>query len=497
MNREISNTVMLLRLAESKGDKEKAAEYRETLTDLYFKTGDKQSALASAFQLLELHKNGDKKKTASICLKLGQIFSESFYGASHYLNKAVKLFNELGDKANGAVAEYCLGMLYFSKDFDKDRYGKAFKHFEKSTDLFHEQKNPRGVSLSLIGQAKCLCKENDFQNAEKILEIAVDISRNIDTAGYLDEGLYYLSQIYHFEEKDFKAQKQIEEAIEITRQTGETETLPTKLKLYGEILLSLEKYEEATAAFKECEKIKRKQGDLDGLRDVIHLTGYTLYKKGEYENAVLYFQEELFLNDSETALPGIYRSLGLTYEKLGYMREALSCYEKQVKTMHTEITPDADVLEALYDLARAYSVSDSTLDRAEDTCTAILSLYGSLSDEEKDDCPDYNEMTEKLLSNIRPRLNKSAGKLQDSGLKEVFTQEYVRKAVLSLISDITGKKNITAETELQEDEAIHSIIAAEKEFDITFEDQDIENVKTAGDLIKTARKIIKDLKLFN
>lgn len=488
---------MLLRLAESKGDTEKAAEYRETLTDLYFKTGDKKSALASAFRLLEMYKNGDKKKNASICLKTGQIFAESYYGASLYLNKAAKLFKELGDEANGAVAEYCLGMLEYSKKFDTNKYEKAFKHFEKSTDMFHNQKNVRGVSLSLIGQAKCLCQENDYPNAEKILEIAVDISQNIDGIGYLDEALYYLAQIYHLEEKHFKAQKQIEEAIEINREYGEIESLPDKLKLYGEILLSLEKYDEAASAFKECEKIKRQQGDLDGIRDVIHLIAYTLYKKGEYENAVLYFQEELSQNHSEAALPGIYRSLALTYDKLGYTREAISCYEQRVQTMHPDFTPETEILEALYDLAEAYSSNDKTLDRVDDTCKTLLSVYNNLEDNLKDECPDYNELTEQLLSKIRPRLNNLDCKTQDTGLKDIFTQEYVKKAILSLTADITSEKNINPELELEENDAIRLIIAAEQEFDINFENEDIENIKTVGDLIKISRKIIKNLKLFN
>ena len=494
MNREISNTVMLLRLAESKGDKEKAAEYRETLTDLYFKTGDKKSALASAFRLLEMHKNGDKKKFAEICLKMGQIFSESYYGASLYLNKAIKLFNELDDKANCAVAEYCLGMLIFSTDIDKNKYEKAFKHFEKSAELFHSQKNTRGLSLSLIGQAKCLCEENDYPNSEKILEIAVDISRNIDGAGYLDEALYYLAQIYHLEEKDFKAQKQIEEAIEIVRQIGETELLPMKLKLYGEILLSLEKYEEATTAFKECENIKRKQGDLDGISEVIHLIAYTLYKKGEYENAILYFQEELIQNKSQTAQSSIYHNLALTYEKLGYIKEAVFCYEQQVKYMHPDYTPNTDLLEAFYDLAVAYSISDSTLERVESTCATILSFYNDLEEEDKEECPDYNEMTEKLLSKIRPRLNKLDNNIQDTGLKDVFTSEYVKKAILTLAAEITGQKGINTETELEESEIICLIIATEKEFDITFENDDMENIKTIDDLIKITRKNIKKIK---
>ena len=66
-----------------------------------------------------------------------------------------------------------------------------------------------------------------------------------------------------------------------------------------------------------------------------------------------------------------------------------------------------------------------------------------------------------------------------------------------LVRRLTGRGTESPEVIQRRLETARIELAAEKEFDITFEDQDIENVKTAGDLIKTARKIIKDLKLFN
>jgi acyl carrier protein len=488
---------MLLKLSETKGDSQKAAEYRETLTNLYFKAGDKLSALASAEKLFDFFKN-DKKKLAPLYLKKGQIYGASYYGASTALNKAAKLFEETGDEAGLATTEYCLGILSLSKSYDEKKYEKAAGHFVRSAALFHSQKDMRGLTLSLIGKSKCLVSEENYHEAETLLEAAVDSSRNIDETDYLENALYHLARTYHLEEKDFKAQKQIEEAVSLNRQSGETGTMAQKLQLYGEILLSLEKYDEAVSAFKECEKIKRQTGDLDNIDEIIHLTAYTLFKKGDYENALLYFQEELLTHDgTEISISVIYRSLAMTYRHLGYKRESAYYFKKQIDALSGSEYYKQELIEALYNFAEICSNGGGSQENAQKACETALQLYETLDEDEARESRQYKTLAEKLLSEIRSRKTKFLNNIQDNGLQTPYTSDYIRKAVFSLVSDILETKDVKSESSFTKDLAaseidmLKIINAADNEFDIDINiDDNFDSIKTVGDLLKIIKKTL-------
>ena len=504
MNKEISNAIILLKLAEKKGDTNKAAQYREQLTDLYFKTGDKISALKSCAELLDmLHDTDDKNKLGVVFLKLGQILDKSYYGANSYLKKAATIFKETKDSTNLAVTEYCLGEVYRSKGFDDQRYEKALSHYQQATELFHSQNNPKGLTITLIAQGKCFIQIEEYNQAEKFLEIATDCARDLDNPTYLSDALYYLAQTYHFEEKSFKAQKQIEEAIEISRAIEDKDNLSKQLQLYGEILLSLEKYQDAAAALRECEDIQRKAGKLDNLTNIIHLLALIHFNSQEYDKAAMYFQEELLLcNGTAFQYSQIFCNLGLSYSHLGYNKEAITFFEKQVDALSGDENFLEEYTNALGMLANAYfKIGDNNLE-AEKKAKAAIKLYEQIKKQETDsherkEIEKAIKQLQQIISEINILKSKDIQPLSDTFSKTIFTPEYIRKAVIELISEILQVKGVVLKHTLQGDlgadniQILKIIIAIETEFDISIDLNALDEQISVGDIIKIVKNSLK------
>ena len=114
-----------------------------------------------------------------------------------------------------------LEVLKFAIMYDYENHKDAVEYFKLGVDAYHEIKNGSGVVHCLTMQGANLLEIQEYQEAERVLETAVDIARQIEDNELLDDAIYYLARAKYFGEKYFGAQKLIEEAIEINSKIEE------------------------------------------------------------------------------------------------------------------------------------------------------------------------------------------------------------------------------------------------------------------------------------
>nr|MCR5453661.1 acyl carrier protein [Bacteroidales bacterium] len=406
--------------------------------------------------------------------------------------KALQLFTQINDEVNMANTNYWLG---------KTHEAESFKYYDAATQLFYKLQHGEGTALSLVGQGVCLTESENYPEAEKVLETALDIARQIDEPEILDDVLYRLARVYYLEEKFFKGQKLIEEAIDINRQTQDFEDLAYMLFTYGKILFSLEKFTEAFAAFKESEDINRKNGNLRAIPEIMFNLGKTAFMTEDYSSALLYFQAEVSMRGDYDTSDKIsaYHNLAFICEKLGYLDDSVEYDLKLIEVCENKEFYLNDLCETYFHLATVL-FQKQDFSQAEYACQKVLEIVDVIksSNESYDDESAKNDVTE-LLKKIKQRKPSEDEPLPKLETDDVFTEDFVAETIKLIIAEKLGVEEgevvdtagLTDDLGCDELDSVELLMLLEKEFGITVKDEDWEAVKTVDDVIKLILSLFK------
>jgi len=114
-------------------------------------------------------------------------------------DKAVPMMESLLDEDEGdAILHYCLGLHAYREN----NYGKAIRHFQRSTTLYDKHKE------SFLYLGLCLDKTNDKTGAIQAIEKALVIDQNYP------DGILGLGAVYLAAGKNEPAEKKFQEAME-------------------------------------------------------------------------------------------------------------------------------------------------------------------------------------------------------------------------------------------------------------------------------------------
>ncbi len=493
MNTEIQDTMQELQLAERSGDVGKMADLYGKLATMYFQAGETVTALGICQKNINMLEHTDNTAALAYAyLQKGELFdSHSTYSAEQCYKKALELFTKAGDKTG-------IGKTYYRLGENTDSHKAAVEYFKSGVDAYHEIKNGSGVVHCLTMQGANLLELNEYQEAEHVLETAVDIARQIEDNELLDDAIYYLARAKYYGEKYFCAQKLIEEAIETNSKIEDSDKLAYMKYTYGLILESQEKYQEAIVAFKECEAINRKDGDLKPVPAILRELGTIAFYTKDYRAALSYFTEEALMrshydNNKKLALAHaayMCTLLNFTKDAVFFYKNRLDLFEDGTYTIDTPI----DKAEALYDLANALLNNGEVLE-AQETCRECIEQIKKVKDNKNDLDDDYLKKAESLLKDIQSHIPDQTESLPKVNVSDVYTTEFLSEVIKILISDKLGvdESEVVDDAHLTNDlgadslDTVELIMLVEKEFGITLADDECEKVNTVGDAIRLVK----------
>lgn len=493
MNKEIQDILQELQLAESSGDVDKMSDLYGKLATVYYQAGETTTALGICQKNINMLEHTNNTVALALAyLQKGELFgAHSTYSAEQCFKKALELFTEAGDKKG-------VGKAYVRLGENTEGHKEAVEYFKSAAEVYDEIKSGTGIVHSLTMQGANLLELREYQEAERVLEPAVEIARQIENNELLDDAIYYLARAKYYGEKYFGAQKLIEEAIAINSKMEDSDELAYMKYTYGLILESQEKYQEATVAFKESESINRKDGDLKNVPAILRELGTIAYYTKDYRTALSYFTEEALMrspydNDKKLALAhAAYMStlLDFTQDAVDYYKMRLNLFEGGTYTLDMPL----DKAEALYDLAKAL-LHNGDASEALETCRECIDQINKVKENREDLDDDYIKNAKSLLDEIQSHLPEPEERLPKVDVSEVYTMEFLSEIIKTLISDKLGvdESEVVDDAHLTNDlgadslDSVELLMLVEKEFGITLPDDECEKVSTVGDAIRLVK----------
>ncbi len=491
---DIITTLAQLKQAEVDGDIQKRTELYTSLVEMYADAGDTGTALGLCQKNINLlEKLNDPVALGNAYIQKGELLEDSPYMAEVCYRKALEFFITAGDKEN-------MGITYYRLGNNVQYHQAAVEYFKKGTEIFDELRSGTGVSNGLTKQGAHLVELKKFQEAEPLLENAVEIARQIKNDELLADALYWLARSKSAQEKHFPAQKLIEEAITINSKLEDSESLAYMKYRYGVILMEQEKYQEATTAFKESEDLNRKTGDLNGIPLILQNLGIIAFKTKDYHTAMQYFTQEAFMRsyDDDKKLALAHAAYMCTL--MGYTQDAVNYYTMRLRLfdggMYTADTP-VDKAEALYDLSKALLQNGEVL-KSEQKCRECIKQTEQLKDH-IEHYESYLNNARALLDEIQSNIPSPKEPLPKIDVPSVFTREFVSEITKNIISDKFGVDesevielaHITNDLGADSLDCVELIMSMEKEFNVNLADDECERINTVGDAINLIMSKLK------
>jgi tetratricopeptide (TPR) repeat protein len=361
------------------GDKGKALDY-------FLKAGERAekvyapneafSYFQHALELLEEQGNGLEKK-ARIIEKLGDFkgWMGEPYGCLEYWNKALALWDQLGDKRNVARIHVKLGSWLWLGGFgDKD---KASEHHRMALEIL--EKGPESVELASLYEdiSHMLWRTGKSSEAltwtQKALSIGEDILalvKRVKYTAFISSVMGALGICYRLLGEWDKSLKYQMEALDIGKKVGEYQQSGSAASELGELFIEMKDYEEAEKYLNEGNSIYEKPGDTDNQMTTPLPALSRLYlEKGEIDKATELIEkicEYATRTKSELAICDAELLKAMLFRKQKNWEQSIQHFEKslqEAKSLNAQKWHVFQYAEILYEYGIMYLERNEEDDR--------------------------------------------------------------------------------------------------------------------------------------
>lgn len=248
-------------------------------------------------------------------------------------NRAIALWDELGEEYEKTVAYYGIGWTYINEgDFENAAiaFGKAAEDARRSGENFM-------LAHSLRGAAIANSNLGEYVSAVIYSQESISIFRAFEMPRYVGTGLQSLGYAHYFLEDYPNALRSFNEALDYRRkakdQNGEILTLTALVKTHSR----LENYALALQLIEQA-KQKTENAKLSTKTEILIEEGWTLIFLKRFADAEKPFTEALKNYQTENSVSGqaiAYCGLGIIKQNKKQLKEALSDIEKSLELIES------------------------------------------------------------------------------------------------------------------------------------------------------------------
>jgi CHAT domain-containing protein/Tfp pilus assembly protein PilF len=327
------------------------AQTNNHVGEVYYARGHLKTALGHFNKALEMWDAvGDRAGQALAHLNLGYTYSDSgdLPKAMESFRRALLLYRAVDDRRGEALSETAIGTIYSflgEKQVALDSHKRAMEFFRAIGDRSGE-----AVTLNSIGRA--YEDLNEPLTALDYYSLALQLYRG---SGNLDSEavtLYYLGRLYHSQREVGRALRFYNRSIALSRRTGKTRLEAYGLLGVGAIYGSAGEATRALAEFGRVLRFYRAVGDRRGQALALNSIGYTHYLAGDKEQARAHFEEALPLSGAAGDRGGeasVLYHLARCERDLGRLDEALARMEESARiTESLRVKVTSQILRTSY-----------------------------------------------------------------------------------------------------------------------------------------------------
>ena len=280
---------------------------------------------------------GDKKGEATDYVNLGTVFLSvcQYTKAEEYLQKALVITKNIGDK-NGEAAVYGnLGAMFKSVG----QYTKAEEYLQKALLIRKQIGNNKGEAEDYGNLGTVFLSVGQYTKAEEYLQNALVNRKQIgDKEG---EGSAYrnLGALFRSVGQYTKAQEYVQKALVISKEIGDKEGEASAYGNLGTVFQSVGQYTKAEEYLQKALVITKVIGDKNGEATVYGNLGAVFKYVGQYTKAEEYLQEALVIRKEIGDKAGEatdYGNLGAVFLSVGQYTKAEE-YLKKARVIRKRI----------------------------------------------------------------------------------------------------------------------------------------------------------------
>ena len=244
-----------------------------------------------------------------------------------YLEKALAIKKEIGDKAGEATAYGILGTVFQSVA----KYAKAEEYLQKALAIMKEIGNKAGEASVYGSLGVVFQKVGLYAKAEEYHQIALAMKKEIgdkaaEATAYGNLGTMFIST-----GKYAKAQEYLEQALAIKKEIGDKAGEARAYGNLGLVFLKVSKYAKAEEYLQNSLEINKEIGDKEGEASNYGNLGTVFENVGKYANAEECHQKALAISKqigNKAGEASCYRNLGIVFQAVGKYVKAEECLQK-------------------------------------------------------------------------------------------------------------------------------------------------------------------------
>ena len=257
-------------------------------------------------------------------------FCGEYAKAEEYLQKALIIKTEIGDKHEEASCYINLGSVYRSVG----EYAKAEEYLQKALTVTTEIGNKHGQASCYINLGNVFYSVGEYAKAEKYLQKALTIEREIgDKRG---EATCYinLGNVFHCVGEYAKDEEYLQKALTIEREIGDKRGEASCYGNPGNVFHCVGEYAKAEEYLQNALIIKTEIGDKDGQGSCYTSLGNVFHSVGEYAKAEEYLQKALTIKTeigNKHGEAACYGNLGKVFQSVGEYAKAEQYFKKAIQ----------------------------------------------------------------------------------------------------------------------------------------------------------------------
>ena len=267
-----------------------------------------------------------------VCIGLGNASQAlgQYQQAIDYLQQALAIKREIGDRNGEANALIGLGLAYYSLG----QYQQAIDYLQQALAITQEIGDRHGEANALINLGQVYRALGQYQQAIDYLQQALAIKREIGDRNGEAYSLLGLGATYFALGQYHQAIDYLQQVLAITREIGDRNGEAYSLLGLGTAYESLGQYHQAIDYLQQALAITREIGERDGEANSLNNLGSVYRALGQYHQAIDYLQQALAITreigerhgeaNSLSILGSVYRALGQCHQAIEYLQQALA-----------------------------------------------------------------------------------------------------------------------------------------------------------------------------
>ena len=271
----------------------------------------------------------DSPRQAAWIGQLGNVayLRRDYVEAARQYQRALDIFERLGDQAGMAKTYHQLGMLAQNRG----DYDEAARQYQRALDIFERIGDQAEMAASYNQLGSLAYRRGDYDEAARQYQRGLDIFERVGDQASMARSYHGLGMLAQNRGDYDEAARQYQRALDIFERIGDQAGMAPIYHQLGILAQNRGDYDEAARQYQRALDIFERIGDQAGMAASYHQLGGLAYRRGDYDEAARQYQRALDIFErlgDQASMARSYHGLGILAQNRGDYDEAARQYQR-------------------------------------------------------------------------------------------------------------------------------------------------------------------------